>query len=334
MRHRQIACGITISIFLLIWLVLGIFQDGITITHIFSICILLVFITTSFINRSRARFTQGYVLLLESLLIFKAYPTQDVLGWFLLASGIALLAMYGFFHHHTISKSVITAFLIIISLLSAYTKTGLAAYPILQLLCIISMLPIIGMDNMKRIVYSMPDYKTITEELKIREAEVDDLEMQLANQKEKLLSEIQVKEQQLLLEIAKLKDESEIARLRAELEALRIKTNELERRNTELEAEIASKKSSIAEDYSNIETRLDQLEMLSPLTRGEKNLVIRFYLSRGAATNAMLSDELCKSETTIKNTFRSIFRKLNVPSRSALMGQLDDWMKEAKLVTA
>lgn len=333
MRHRQIICGISISLFLLIWLCTNLLINGITAFFIGSAILTAFLVASVFVDSGIMRILQGYLFLFEAVYIFSVSHEDLIIGWFFLISGIVLLALYGFFHKHFVTKAAITSLLICISLFYTYAESGNSAYPVIQILCVISMLPVIGLDNLKRVVYDLPDYKTLTEELKIREAEVDDLEIQLENQKFTLSTEMKNREVQLINEIERLKGiidrEGETEKLKAELEVLKAKAYALEKRNTELEAEIKSKREGIISDYCNIEERLEKIQMLHPLTRGEKNLVIKFYLSRGAATNAMLSEELSKSETTIKNTFRSTFRKLNVPSRSALMGQLDDWMNKS-----
>lgn len=333
MYHRQIICGLSITIFLIVWTFIDILINGLSNLLFLSTIVVSFLIVFSFIDNKIARFLQGYMLIIESSFILALYPVFELFGWSFFITGIALLVLYGFFHNYTLLKSIIIVFLLIFSLLTSFLLTGRAIYSFLQTLFVISVLPIVGLDNLKRIIYNLPDYKTLTEELKIRETEVNDLEIQLENQKLTLNSEMKNREVHLINEIERLKGfingEGETEKLKAELEVLKAKAYVLEKRNAELEAEIKVKKEGIIADYINIEARLEQLEMLSILTRGEKNLVIKFYLSRGVATNAMLSDELCKSETTIKNTFRSTFRKLNVPSRSALMGQLDDWMNKS-----
>ena len=114
-----------------------------------------------------------------------------------------------------------------------------------------------------------------------------------------------------------LRREAELHELEAKLKSHEDPTDST-RMNLDLENAI------LLDDLEVIRAFIESLESLEELTEREQDLLVDFFIHRGSLTNQELAFDLNVSTDSIKQRFKTIYRKLNVCSRTELYAFLSE----------
>lgn len=89
---------------------------------------------------------------------------------------------------------------------------------------------------------------------------------------------------------------------------------------------LIQEKQSLDELKLSISNQLKNNYKIKSLNNEEFELILKFYFSRGNLTNKELAFSLNITEPIVKNRLRNIYQKLEVPTRTALLAYLDDYL--------
>lgn len=295
-----------------------------------AICCVLFSLTWK--NSILIRYFQCILLLMEGYTALIINNVDSFWGWGLVLISVMLFTYYELWEKHFLVKAIcfIVSFIFIISISSLINKRPEMIFAsLIYFLFISTFSVIIFRDSIIILLEQKYDYKNLSEELELRRAEVRDLSNELCTQKAFLENEVKQHEISIRNKIDSDYIESlqRNKALEQELEEVQKQKEWLMERNSQLQAMIDEKNKTLIADEEKIAARIRENDILSKLAPAEQDLIILFYQSRGTLDTDTIADKMYKAPSTIKNTFRSIYQKLGIHSRSALISLIDDLIR-------
>lgn len=239
------------------------------------------------LDKAISRYMQAFIIMIIAFLsLFIDNGFDRIWGWGLFGVSYLLLSFYGFFDFNAIRRVLLIIVLFLSSIFFSVTAQGLKWEKTVG-----SLVYLIAVGGICSLLY-----KAKMNELDIQRKKLDSEIESIQQEKELLQSEWTLLNNELTAEKESYKEKERALRLREEI---------------------------LVKAEQSLHNSIEDFCHANSFDSISTTIIVIFFDSRGSATNKFIASEMGIAEQTVKNKLFTIYKKLNVTSRSQLISKLD-----------